>query len=83
MMVPPAVHLGLRISVLAESEGSSAERAADRVGDYRDPAGKRVFAESLAVVRASGEGYVDYLWQWQDDPGRSRIQGAVPLSQAR
>jgi PAS domain-containing protein len=40
------------------------------LGEFRDPAGKRVFAESLAVVDAAGEGYVEYLWQWQDDPGR-------------
>lgn len=40
------------------------------LGDFKDPAGKRVFAESLAVVDAAGEGYVEYLWQWQDDPSR-------------
>ena len=50
MMVPPAVHLGLRISVLAETEGSSAERAADRVGDYRDPGTVFSFAETVDVV---------------------------------
>ena len=50
MMVPPAVHLGLRISVLAETEGSSAERAADRVGDYRDPETVFSFAETVDVV---------------------------------
>jgi len=50
MMVPPAVHLGLRISVLAEAEGSSAERAADRVGDYRDPETVFSFAETVDVV---------------------------------
>lgn len=40
------------------------------LGDYQDAAGKRVFVESLAVVEAAGAGYVEYLWQWQDDPGR-------------
>ena len=50
MMVPPAVHLGLRISVLAETEGSSAERAADRVGDYRDPETVFSFADTVDVV---------------------------------
>jgi PAS domain S-box-containing protein len=40
------------------------------LAEFQDPAGKRVFVESLAVVEAAGEGYVDYLWQWQDDPGR-------------
>ncbi|WP_075201301.1 5-(carboxyamino)imidazole ribonucleotide synthase [Leucobacter japonicus] len=50
MMVPPAIHLGLRISVLAENEGSSAERAADAVGDYRDPETVYAFAETVDVV---------------------------------
>lgn len=50
MMVPPAIHLGLRISVLAENEGSSAERAADAVGDYRDPETVYAFAETVDVI---------------------------------
>lgn len=50
MMVPPAVNLGLRISVLAEAEGSSADRAADRVGDYRDPETVYSFAETVDVI---------------------------------
>ena len=50
MMVPPAIHLGLRISVLAESEGMSAERAADAVGDYRDPEAVFAFAETVDVI---------------------------------
>ncbi|GAA2824351.1 5-(carboxyamino)imidazole ribonucleotide synthase [Leucobacter komagatae] len=50
MMVPPAIHLGLEISVLAETEGMSAERAADMVGDYRDPETVYAFAETVDVV---------------------------------
>ena len=50
MMIPPAVHLGLHISVLAEAEGSSAARAADAVGDYRDPETVYAFAETVDVV---------------------------------
>ncbi|MEJ6488249.1 5-(carboxyamino)imidazole ribonucleotide synthase [Leucobacter sp. USCH14] len=50
MMVPPAIHLGLRISVLAENEGSSAERAADTVGDYRDAETVYAFADTVDVV---------------------------------
>ncbi|NLA66336.1 MAG: 5-(carboxyamino)imidazole ribonucleotide synthase [Leucobacter sp.] len=50
MMVPPAIHLGLRISVLAESDGMSAERAADAVGDYRDPETVYAFADTVDVV---------------------------------
>lgn len=50
MMIPPAIHLGLRISVLAETENSSADRAADMVGDYRDPETVYAFAETVDVV---------------------------------
>lgn len=50
MMVPPAIHLGLRVSVLAETEGSSAERAADAVGDYRDPETVYAFADTVDVI---------------------------------
>lgn len=50
MMVPPAIHLGLRISVLAESEGMSAERATDAVGDYHDPETVFAFADTVDVV---------------------------------
>ena len=50
MMVPPAIHLGMRISVLAETDGMSAERAADAVGDYRDPETVYAFADTVDVV---------------------------------
>ncbi|MBU3994517.1 MAG: 5-(carboxyamino)imidazole ribonucleotide synthase [Actinobacteria bacterium] len=50
MMVPPAIHLGLRISVLAETPRSSADRAADVVGDYRDPETVYAFANTVDVV---------------------------------
>ncbi len=38
--------------------------------DYADPNGKRLFVEMAAVARERGEGYVEYLWQWKDDPTR-------------
>ena len=50
MMVPPAIHLGLDISVLAEAEGMSAARAADAVGDYRDPETVYAFAATVDVI---------------------------------
>lgn len=37
------------------------------LSDYRDPHGKKLFVECVKVVRESGEGYVDYMWQWKDD----------------
>ena len=38
------------------------------ISDFADPSGKRLFMEVVQVVRRSGEGYVDYMWQWKDDP---------------
>ncbi len=36
--------------------------------DFTDPHGKRLFVESVEIVKKSEEGYVDYMWQWKDDP---------------
>lgn len=50
---------------------------------YSDPAGKRLFVEFAALVRARGDGYTDYLWQWKDDerrvvPKLSYVKGFAP-----
>lgn len=50
MMIAPAVELGLELRVLAEDEGMSAGLAATAVGDYRDLAVVRAFAEGVDVV---------------------------------
>ncbi|BEQ13609.1 cache domain-containing protein [Desulfoferula mesophila] len=39
------------------------------VAGFQDPHGKRLFSEVVRVVRRhGGQGYVDYMWQWKDDP---------------
>ena len=50
MMIPPAVALGIELSVLEEVEGMSAELAATGVGDYRDLDTVLAFAETVDVV---------------------------------
>lgn len=40
------------------------------VTDAKDPAGKKLFLAFLETVKESGGGYVNYHWQWQDDPTR-------------
>ncbi len=50
---------------------------------YTDPAGKRLFVEYTRIVRAQGDGYVEYLWQWKDDerrvvPKLSYVKGFTP-----
>ncbi len=38
------------------------------ISGYMDPNGKRLFVEFVNVVKYHSEGYVDYEWQWKDDP---------------
>ena len=53
------------------------------VSDFRDPRGTRIFVEFARLVRERGAGFVDYVWQWKDDPGRlvpkqSYVRGFEP-----
>ena len=53
------------------------------ISEYADPNGKRLFVEFVKVVKAKGAGYVDYEWQWKDDPERivpkiSYVKGFEP-----
>jgi PAS domain S-box-containing protein len=53
------------------------------VSGFRDPKGNRVFMEFVRVVRERNEGYVEYVWQWKDDPARlvpkqSYVRGFPP-----
>ncbi|MGC9319855.1 MAG: DUF294 nucleotidyltransferase-like domain-containing protein [Armatimonadota bacterium] len=53
------------------------------VSDFADPRGVRIFVEFADVVRDQGGGYVDYVWQWKDDPQRlapkeSYVKGFEP-----
>jgi PAS domain S-box-containing protein len=36
--------------------------------DYEDENGKKLFVEFVNAVEDDGSGWVDYYWQWQDDP---------------
>lgn len=37
---------------------------------FADPGGKRLFVEMVSRAKADGAGYVEYVWQWKDDPNR-------------
>lgn len=50
MMTPPAIHLGLSLGVLAETEGSSAALAATMVGDYNQLSVVEQFAKTVDVI---------------------------------
>ncbi|MCD4812915.1 DUF294 nucleotidyltransferase-like domain-containing protein [bacterium] len=40
------------------------------LSDFKDPRGTYIFKVFADKVRTDGEGYVDYVWQWKDDPSR-------------
>ena len=53
------------------------------ISDFTDPNGKRLFVEFVKIVQAQNAGYVDYQWQWKDDPNRivpkiSYVKGFEP-----
>jgi PAS domain S-box-containing protein len=50
---------------------------------FIDPRGVHIFVEFAALVQRKGEGYIDYVWQWKDDPQRlepkeSYVKGFAP-----
>ncbi len=38
--------------------------------NFQDSVGKYIFREFVDTAKTKGQGYVDYHWQWQDDPSR-------------
>lgn len=53
------------------------------VSGFTDPTGAAIFVEFADLVRRQQEGYIDYVWQWKDDPTRlaakeSYIKGFEP-----
>ena len=53
------------------------------VSAFTDSGGKKLFVACVQTVRTDGAGYVDYTWQWQDDPRRivpkiSYVKGFAP-----
>ncbi|MCE5280035.1 MAG: DUF294 nucleotidyltransferase-like domain-containing protein [Planctomycetaceae bacterium] len=53
------------------------------VSDFTDARGAKIFVEFADLVRRKEHGYVDYVWQWNDDPHHlaakeSYIRGFAP-----
>ena len=53
------------------------------ISGFTDPNGKKLFVEFVKSVKTAGAGYVDYQWQWKDDPLRivpkiSYVKGFEP-----
>ncbi len=53
------------------------------VSQYQDARGVRIFVAFADLVRRQRDGYIDYVWQWKDDPSRlaskeSYVRGFEP-----
>ncbi|HEY9074964.1 MAG TPA: DUF294 nucleotidyltransferase-like domain-containing protein [Anaerolineaceae bacterium] len=53
------------------------------VSNFTDPRGVRIFVAFADLVRRQNEGYIEYVWQWKDDPERlepkeSYVKGFQP-----
>jgi PAS domain S-box-containing protein/putative nucleotidyltransferase with HDIG domain len=53
------------------------------ISGFKDPNGKRLFVEFVKTVQRQGAGYIDYMWQWKDDPKKivpkiSYVKGFPP-----
>ena len=42
--------------------------------DEENRSGKRLFVEFVKLVETDNEGYLEYHWQWKDDPGRMALK---------
>ncbi len=40
------------------------------LSNIADPNGTRPFVEAVRLVRLEGGGYIDYMWQWKDNPSQ-------------
>ncbi|WP_255424718.1 5-(carboxyamino)imidazole ribonucleotide synthase [Agromyces sp. LHK192] len=83
MMIPAAIELGVDIRVLAESEGMSAEIAADRVGDYTDAATVLDFAREVDVITFDHEHVPQDVLAALVDAGVPVRPGPQPLAVAQ
>ena len=53
------------------------------MSDYADPSGNKLFLEFVKLVRTRDKGFIEYFWQWNDDPDvlvakESYISGFAP-----
>lgn len=83
MMIPPAVHLGLGIKVLAETEDSSAALAATQVGDYRDVDTVLAFADTVDVITFDHEHVPQHVLNALVDAGHPVHPGPHALEVAQ
>ena len=40
------------------------------LSDFKDQRGARIFVEFVNVLKNADDGYVEYVWQWKDNPER-------------
>ncbi|MBN1646634.1 MAG: cache domain-containing protein [Spirochaetales bacterium] len=42
--------------------------------DHEDKSGKYLFREAVEIAQRDGEGFIEYYWQWMDDPQKSALK---------
>ncbi len=47
-----------------------------KVTRFKDTQGNHPFADMVKIVAQNNAGYVNYRWQWKDDPGRMAVKTA-------
>jgi PAS domain S-box-containing protein len=53
------------------------------LSNYKDQSNKKLFLDSVNLVKQKGSGFISYMWQWMDKPGRvehklSYVKGFKP-----
>ena len=56
--------------LLLQSSSGSYDLDGEDLSSFKDARGVPIFVEFAEVVETQDEGYVDYVWQWFDDPDR-------------
>jgi 5-(carboxyamino)imidazole ribonucleotide synthase len=83
MMIPPAINLGIDISILAETNQSSARLAVKEVGDYRDWGTVLKFSQSVDVVTFDHEHVPETILRGLESKGISVRPGSSALRVAQ
>lgn len=83
MMIAPAVELGLELKVLAEASDAPAALAASQVGDYRDEAAVREFAETVDVITFDHEHVPQAILRALESAGHAVYPSADALQYAQ
>jgi len=49
------------------------------VSSFKDANGNYPFVEFVKIIKHQGGGYVDYMWQWKDDPAKISLKSSYVM----